>query len=49
VQAGCPSADLTPPQQMFCSSHNPKDIGLKTEQTYVSQTGNPAIYCFELN
>ena len=33
--------EASPPQQMFCSSYNPEDVGLKTEQTYVSQTLSP--------
>jgi hypothetical protein len=40
--------EASPRQQMFCSSYDPKDIGLKTEETYVSQTENPRTYCFEV-
>jgi hypothetical protein len=40
--------EASPPRQMFCSSYDPKDIGLRTEVTYVPQSGNPTSYCFEL-
>ena len=40
--------EASPPQQMFCSSYDPEDIGLKTEETYVSRTRNPTTYCFHL-
>ncbi len=40
--------EASPPQQMFCSSYNPKDLGLEADQTYVSQIGSPTTYCFRL-
>jgi hypothetical protein len=33
--------EASPPQKMFCSSYKPEDLGLKTEQTYVSETEGP--------
>jgi hypothetical protein len=40
--------EASPPQQMFCSSYNPEDLGLKTEQIYVSETMSSKTYCFEV-
>lgn len=39
---------MSEPQQMFCLSQDPKALGLNTEETYVSGTGDATIYCFEL-
>ncbi len=34
--------------QMFCSSKDPKDMGLEVEETYVSGTDDQKTFCFEL-
>jgi hypothetical protein len=41
--------EASPPREMFCSSHDPKELGMSTEATYVSQIGGPTTYCFEVN
>lgn len=41
--------EASPPQQMFCSSYDPKELGLNTNATYVSQVERPTTYCFELD
>ncbi len=40
--------EASPPQQMFCSAYNPKDLGLKASETYVSQIAGSTTYCFKL-
>jgi hypothetical protein len=41
--------EASPPRQMFCSSYDPKELGLNTEATYMSQIGGPTTYCFEVH
>jgi hypothetical protein len=41
--------EASPPREMFCSSYDPKELGINTEATYVSQIGTPTTYCFEVN
>lgn len=41
--------DMSEPHHMFCLSHDPKDLGLNAETTYVTGAGEDKSYCFELS
>ena len=41
--------DMSEPHQMFCLPHDPKEVGLKAETTYVASAGEGKSYCFELS
>jgi hypothetical protein len=40
--------EMSEPQQMFCTSRDPKRLGLSVQETYVSGSGDNTTYCFGL-